>query len=166
MNPRSLIGAILLGAAVVAFSACEQKVAPATQTAPQTAPLAALAPDGQPPALNGATPGGPAAAPAPKLLPRFVDIGTTTCVPCRVMLGVMEELEAEYADNLKIEFVNMKNDPQTAEKLGVRTIPTQVFFSPEGKELWRHIGVIRAKDVIAKWAELGYKIEPSKKSKG
>lgn len=162
MSSTQTVKAFLLGALVLALGACAQKASPPTQATP----LAAISPVDQPAGLAATTPGGPASAPAPKLLPRFVDIGTTTCVPCRVMLGVMEELEAEYADNLKIEFVNMKNDPQTAEKLGVRTIPTQVFFSPEGKELWRHIGVIRAKDVIAKWAELGYKIDPSKKSKG
>lgn len=149
-------------AVTLAQTACDRP--PPAADRRSAAPVAV--PDGDPATVAAMTPGAPATAPAPKLLPHFVDIGTTTCVPCRVMLTVMEELEAEYADNLKIEFVNMKNDPETAEKLGVRTITTQVFFSPEGKELWRHIGVIRAKDVIAKWAELGYKIEPSKKSKG
>ena len=160
--PAPLSAAAWLAVAALALSACEQKALPPVQAAPTA--VGAL--DGQPPAVSLVTPGAPAAAPTPKLLPRFVDIGTTTCVPCRVMLDVMAELEAEYADHLKIEFVNMKNDPQAAEKLNVRSIPTQVFFSPEGKELWRHVGVIRAKDVIAKWAELGYKIVPSKKSKG
>ncbi len=98
-------------------------------------------------------------------LPRFVDIGTTTCAPCKAMLRVMEELEQQYPGALRIEFVNVRDDPDNAAQYGVRVIPTQIFFSPEGKELYRHTGVFPTRDVVAKWKELGYDLTPRKEGK-
>jgi len=118
-----------------------------------TAPLSA----------NPASTQAKSAVPVPKPVPRLVDVGSSTCIPCRVMLGVLEELRAGYPTSLKVEFVNMKDDSGAAERFGVRTIPTQIFYAPDGKELWRHVGVIRAGDIVAKFAELGYRLEPAKK---
>jgi thioredoxin 1 len=106
-------------------------------------------------------PGGPvvALAPpaaAPRAVPRFVDLGTTSCAPCKVMLGVMKELEAQYASALLIEFVNVHDQPAAMDTYGINVIPTQIFFAPDGKELFRHVGVMRAEAVVSKWSELGY----------
>ena len=131
MRVDFLLLAALALAAPLAVSACEK----APPTPVQAQPNTVQASPNQPQASPGTMQAAASAAATPKLLPRFVDIGTTTCVPCRVMLEVMQELEAGYATQLKIEFVNMKQDPQTAEKLGVRTIPTQVFFSPGAMRL-------------------------------
>lgn len=96
----------------------------------------------------------------PGPLPRFVDVGTTTCVPCRVMLGVMDELREKYPDSMVVQFVDIAVEPEEAARYQVRAIPSQVFYAPDGRELYRHVGVIRADDVVAKWAELGYEIRP------
>lgn len=103
----------------------------------------------------------PATAEAPKALPRFVDLGTTTCRPCKVMLGVMEELKRDYPGAFIVDFVNVKEDPNETEQYNIRTIPTQIFYAPDGRELYRHVGVFRAEEIIAKWAELGYRFEPA-----
>lgn len=96
-------------------------------------------------------------------LPRFVDLGTTYCIPCRVMLGVMEVLEQQYPDSLQVEFVNVQLDESNLELYNVRAIPTQIFYSPEGQELFRHIGVMPADEVVAKWKALGYDLDASAK---
>lgn len=119
-------------------------VSPAPAVAAAAAPAVAVAP--------------PAAAPpvAPRAVPRFVDLGTTSCAPCKVMLGVMKELEAQYASALLIEFVNVHDQPAAMDTYGINVIPTQIFFAPDGKELFRHVGVMRAEAVVSKWSELGY----------
>jgi len=38
----------------------------------------------------------------------------------------------------------------------VDSIPTQIFFGPEGKELWRHVGFLAKDDILAKWREFGH----------
>jgi thioredoxin 1 len=97
---------------------------------------------------------------ASKGLPRFVELGTTTCAPCRVMLGVMAELEKNYPGVMVIEFVNVHEQPALADRYGVQVIPTQIFYSPDDRELFRHVGVFKTEEVIAKWAELGFPVTP------
>jgi|GEM_PF-1160572 len=102
----------------------------------------------------------PSSAPPPP--PRFVDLGTTTCAPCRVMLGVMEELERRYPQAaLRVEFVNVQKDKGGLERYGVTVIPTQIFYSPEGRELFRHKGVMHADAVVAQWKALGFDLDAS-----
>ena len=98
---------------------------------------------------------------AANALPRFVDLGTTTCAPCRVMLGVMSELEQRYPGAMIVEFVNVNDRPDDARRYGVEIIPTQIFYSPDGRELFRHVGVFRTEEVVAKWAELGFRMTPT-----
>ncbi len=95
-------------------------------------------------------------------VPRFVDLGTTSCAPCKVMLAVMADLERRYPGAVQIEFVNVKDDPDKLDQFGVKVIPTQIFFSPEGKELFRHTGVYPVEAIVAKWKELGYDLAPRK----
>lgn len=94
-------------------------------------------------------------------LPRFVDIGTTTCIPCKAMLGVMAELEQKYPGAMAVEFVNVHDDPDAMARFGVKVIPSQIFYDPQGRELFRHTGVMRADAIIAKWAELGFRMTPT-----
>ncbi len=98
---------------------------------------------------------------AAQALPRFVDLGTTTCAPCRVMLGVMADLERRYPGAMIVEFVNVNDRPADAQRYGVEIIPTQIFYSPDGRELFRHVGVFRTEEVVAKWAELGFRMTPT-----
>ncbi len=121
----------------------------------------AAAPHASTPAPPRTVAGAPA-TPAPKALPRFVDIGTTSCAPCKVMLGVMQELESRYPDALKVEFINSHDSPDIAEKLNIQAIPTQIFYAPNGQEIFRHTGVMRTDAVVAKWTELGLMLSPAK----
>lgn len=100
-----------------------------------------------------------AAAPLPKL----VDLGTTTCAPCKAMLGVLDELEVTYRGQLAVEFVNVATREDLAEKYGVEIIPTQVFLASDGRELYRHTGFLAATAIVEKWRELGYPLQPARR---
>jgi thioredoxin 1 len=102
-----------------------------------------------------------ASAQTGQALPRFVDLGTTTCIPCKVMLGVMEELKQKYPGAFIVDFVNVKEDPEETQQYKIRIIPTQIFYAPDGRELYRHEGVFRTEEIIAKWAELGFHFTPT-----
>ena len=71
---------------------------------------------------------------------------------------LMSELEAQYPGGLKVEFVNVKEQAGALERYGIKVIPAQIFYSPDRKELYRHTGVMRTRDVVAKWVELGYDV--------
>ncbi len=88
-------------------------------------------------------------------LPRLVDLGSNTCIPCKMMVPVLDELKKEYAGRLSVEFYDVREDPSVGAKYGIRVIPTQIFFDASGKELFRHEGFIAKEDIVAKFKECG-----------
>ena len=89
-------------------------------------------------------------------LPRLLDLGADKCIPCRMMAPVLDALKTTYAGKLQVEFIDVWKHQEEAGAYGVRMIPTQIFYSPDGKELYRHQGFISREDILAKWRELGY----------
>ena len=87
--------------------------------------------------------------------PRLLDLGATTCIPCKKMAPILEELRTEYEGRLDVEFVDVWRMPGVANQYGVQSIPTQIFFDVSGKELYRHEGFFAKEDILKKWRELG-----------
>lgn len=101
---------------------------------------------------------GPAVPPAAVRYPALVDVGAKQCIPCKMMEPVLEELKAEYAGVLRVEFIDVQVDPQTATKLGVRGIPTQIFYDASGKERYRHMGYMSKEGILAAFKKLGIEL--------
>lgn len=93
-------------------------------------------------------------------LPRLVELGSTTCIPCQMMKPIIEELTVEYEGILDVVFVDVQKDLDETKKYNIKTIPTQIFVGPSGKELFRHEGIFSKEDIVAKWAELGFELTP------
>ena len=92
-------------------------------------------------------------------LPGFIDLGSTTCIPCQMMAPILEELQKEYKGRLNVRFIDVNQDPTAGQEYAISVIPTQIFFDASGKELWRHEGFISKQDILAKWTELGFNFE-------
>jgi thioredoxin 1 len=101
----------------------------------------------------------PAAATAAKSLPRLIDLGSTTCVPCKMMAPILDEMKKTFAGQLEVQFVDVRKDAAAAKQYGIQVIPTQIFFDASGKELFRHQGFFSREDILAKWTELGVKLD-------
>jgi len=89
-------------------------------------------------------------------LPKLLDLGAGTCVPCKMMAPILDEMKATFDGQLDVEFIDVRKDNAAARKYGIQVIPTQIFFAPGGKELFRHQGFFSREDMLAKWKELGY----------
>ena len=91
--------------------------------------------------------------------PKLLELGSKNCIPCRMMEPILESLKKKYGDKLEVEFIDVRKVRSAARKYRIRVIPTQIFFSHDGKELFRHRGFMPEEDIIAKWKELGYDLE-------
>jgi len=92
-----------------------------------------------------------------KKLPKLLDLGSKKCIPCKKMAPILEELKKDYADKFVTEFIDVwvKENAAKAQEYKIETIPTQIFFNAEGKELFRHVGFYSKEEILDKFRGLG-----------
>ena len=91
-------------------------------------------------------------------LPRLVELGSHTCIPCKAMMPILAELKTEYAGALSVEFYDVKEEPAIATEYKISLIPTQIFFDASGEERFRHEGFFAKEDILAKFKEFGVEL--------
>lgn len=89
-------------------------------------------------------------------LPQLVDVGADKCIPCIKMAPILDKLKEDFSGRMDVQFVDAWKNRQEAAAYGVRMIPTQIFYTADGQELYRHTGFYSREDILAKWQELGY----------
>jgi len=72
-------------------------------------------------------------------VPVFVDFWAPWCGPCRMVGPVLEKLQEQYGEKIKIVKVDIDNYPELAETYKIQSIPNMVLFK-NGKEVDRVIG--------------------------
>ncbi len=103
-----------------------------------------------------------------KKLPRLVDFGAKQCKACKAMETVLESCMKKHADKFQTEFIDVwiPENQALAKSHQIQSIPTQIFFNEEGKELFRHTGFISEEDILARWQELGFVFARSETESG
>lgn len=79
-------------------------------------------------------------------IPVVIDLWAPWCGPCLKLTPIIEELAAEYGDKVKFGKLNIDNNPQTASKYGVMSIPT-IFFVKNGEIADTQVGLL-PKDML------------------
>jgi thioredoxin 2 len=70
----------------------------------------------------------------------LLDMWAPWCGPCGMVAPVIEELAAEMAGRVRVAKLNVDENPATAARFGVQSIPTLLLLKG-GRELDRIVGV-------------------------
>jgi thioredoxin 1 len=78
----------------------------------------------------------------------LVDFWAPWCGPCRMMGPVIDQIAEEYGDNLKVGKLNVDENPDSAMKYQVMSIPTLILFE-NGQVVNKMVGFRPKGDLIA-----------------
>jgi thioredoxin 1 len=85
----------------------------------------------------------------------MVALGKKTCTQCKMMSPILEKMKVKYDGKAAIVFINLLEDPEQQYVYKLKALPTQIFFDKEGKEMYRHVGFLSEKDIIAQLNNMG-----------
>ena len=89
--------------------------------------------------------------------PSLVDFGSKGCRPCDMLAPILETLKTKYDGKANVLFVSVVQDQILAARYGIDSIPVQVFFDKDGKELFRHVGFFPQEEIEKQMAKMGVK---------
>jgi thioredoxin 1 len=58
----------------------------------------------------------------------LIDFWAEWCGPCKMIAPLLDDVAGEYADKLSVVKLNIDENPGTAQKFGIRSIPTLMLF--------------------------------------
>jgi len=87
----------------------------------------------------------------------LIDLGADQCVPCKMMAPILTKLQNDYKDKAAIVVIDVYRHNDQVQRFGIRAIPTQIFFDPNGKEVYRHVGFMSEKAIVEQLTKMGVK---------
>jgi len=93
-------------------------------------------------------------------LPKVLDFGRGTCIPCKKMAPILNKLAVEYRGRAVIGIIDIgaPGGRELFREFGIQLVPTQIFIDAEGSEFWRHEGFLSSDIIMQKLLEMG--VEP------
>ena len=85
----------------------------------------------------------------------MVDLGAHSCIPCKMMVPIMENVDKKYKGKAAVIYIDVWKDQAPAKRFGVRAVPTQIFFDREGREFFRHEGFMSEPEIDKVFNEMG-----------
>lgn len=89
----------------------------------------------------------------------LLDLGATSCEPCKRLQPVLAELREEYGEKIDIVFYDISNTKEGANLANtykVNIMPTLLFVDKNGKEIKREIGFQSKEQIVQIFKELGW----------
>lgn len=76
----------------------------------------------------------------------LIDFFATWCGPCRMLSPILENVQDELGESLKIFKVDVDDNENLARSFGIMSIPTMILFV-DGEEKEKHVGLVMKEDI-------------------
>jgi thioredoxin 1 len=82
-------------------------------------------------------------------VPVLVDFWSASCVPCKLIAPIVEEIEREHNGRLKVCTFDVEQEARTLSKYGIFSIPTLLIFK-EGEVREQIVGCVSKEHILGK----------------